>query len=170
MVNKIYINPETAVTWTNSGGDELMDLGAGGGADGVVMGSFLDLGSAARSEFYMYELTIDGFDTAPVIGESVLLYLSFSNATTNFDGNPTTDPTTSAEGTMTTDQLRNLLGPIAAASVYSTTAANELKVSGTVRIPFHYVSPVVHNDTADKLLSTSDAHTFILTPIPPELQ
>lgn len=170
MVNKLYINPETAITWANSGGDELLDLGGtGGGADGVVMGSFLDLGSAARSEFYMYELTIDGFDTAPVIGESVLLYLAFSNATTNFDGNPTTDPTTTAEGTMTTDQLRNVL-LLDAASVYSTTAANELKISGTVRIPFRYVSPVVHNNTVDKLLSTSDAHTFILTPIPPELQ
>jgi hypothetical protein len=32
------------------------------------------------------------------------------------------------------------------------------------------VSPVVHNNTADALLSTSDAHKVTLTPIPPEVQ
>ncbi len=168
MVNKLFINPETSITWTDSGGDELLDLG-GLVADGVVMGSFLDLGSGARSSEYWYELTIDGFDAGPIVGESVLLYLSFSNATTNFDGNPTTDPTATAQGTMTADQLRNVL-QLDAAVVYSVTAANELKVSGRVFIGARFVSPVVHNDTIDVLLGTSDAHKFVLTPIPPELQ
>jgi hypothetical protein len=170
MVNKLYINPETAIDWSDAttGGAELMDAG-GLAADAVVMGSFLDRGAGAQPADYMYEVTIDGFDTAPVVGESVLFYLSFSNATTNFDGNPTTDPTTTAEGTMTTDQLRNVK-LVDAASVYSTTAANELKVSGIIHIPHRYVAPVLHNNTADALLSTSDAHKVVLTPIPPELQ
>jgi hypothetical protein len=170
MVNKLYVNPEASRTWTDAatGGDELLDLG-GLAADGVVMGSFHDLGVAPRSEFYMYELFIDSFDTVPVIGQGILAYLSFSNTTTGFDGKPTTDPTTTAEGVMTADQLRNCLW-LDGALVYSTGVGNEMKISGKVRIPFRYVSPIVHNDTDDPFDSTSESHSFILTPIPPELQ
>lgn len=168
MPNKIYINPETSTTWTDAGGDKLLDLG-GLAANGTVMGALLDLGATARAEHFMYELTIDGFNSAPVVGESVMLYLAFSNATTNFDGNPTTDPTAVAQGTITVDQLRNVMFA-AAASVYSTTAADELKISGVVDIPHRYVSPVIHNDTTTALLSMADAHKFVLTPVPYEVQ
>ena len=59
---------------------------------------------------------------------------------------------------------------LGSASVQTTTAADNLIISGLVNIPFRYVSPVVHNNTADALLGTSDAHKFILTPVPPEVQ
>lgn len=168
MTNKIYINPETTITWLNTGGDLDMDLG-GLAADAVQMGAYSDRGAAARSQDYAFELLIDGFDTAPVVGESVDLYFAQSNATTNFDGNPTTDPTAVAEGVMTVNQLRNTMF-VGSAIVYSTTAADELKITGVVRLTSRFISPVVHNNTADVLLGTADAHSLILTPIPQEVQ
>lgn len=166
--NKVYIAPETAIVWTDSGGDELLDLG-GAAAGTSTMGSFADLGPSSRSEYYNFELLIDGFDTAPVVGESVDLYFSQSIATTNFDGNPTTDPTTSAEGTITIDQLKNCMF-VGSAVVYSTTVTDELKSTGIVRLTSRYVSVVVHNNTADALESTSETHKVTLIPIPPEVQ
>jgi len=168
MANKVYIAPETTITWLDTGGDLDCDLG-GLAADGGQMGAYHDMGAASHAEQCEIELLIDGFDTAPVVGETVDLYLSFSNATTNFDGNPTTDPTTTAEGTMTTAQLKNCLF-VGSVVVYSTTAGDELKSTFIVRIPSRYVSPVVHNNTVDALLSTADAHSIKLTPCPPEVQ
>ncbi len=91
------------------------------------------------------------------------------NATTVFDGEPTTDPTDTVEGTMTAAQIRNTMF-IGAAVVWSTVQGNELKISGRTRIVHRYVSPVVYNNTADALESTSEFHFFRLTPIPPEIQ
>ena len=159
----------STTTWTDTGGDKLMDLG-GLASDGLVMGAFLDLGASPRTTLYSFELTIDGFDTAPVVDEIVTLKFSMSNATTNFDGNPTTDPTTSAAGTITAAQSKNLQVFGGVASVYSTTAGDELKISGIVELFGRYVSPVIENETADALLSTADAHTLILTPISQDIQ
>lgn len=168
MANKIYINPETVIEWLNTGGDLDMDLG-GLAADGVQMGAYHDQGAGVRAHRWGFELLIDGFDTAPVVGRSVHLFISQSITTTNFDGNPTTDPTDTAEGTMTVNQLKNCL-PSDSAIVYSTTAGDELKVTGEVIITSRYFSPVIHNDTADALLSTADAHSLKMWPLPDEIQ
>jgi len=168
MPNKIYVAPETTLTWTDTGGDELLNLSSLAPA-GVAMGSFADLGAASRSEWYELEVFIDGFDTAPVVGETVDIYISQSNGTTGFDGSPSTDPTTSAQGTMTVNQLKNCLY-VGSLSVYSTTAADNLRGRFIVRLPARYVSLLVHNNTVDALLGTLDAHTLKLTPIPPEVQ
>ena len=158
----------TATVWTDTGGDKLLDLGSLA-ADAVAMGAYLDLGASPRPTWHTFELLIDGFDTAPVVGETVLLYFSQSIATTNFDGNPTTDPTATVQGTITKDQLKNCLGPFIA-RVYSTTAGDELKITGKVELLGRYVSPIVHNSTADALLGTSDAHKLTLIPINDDIQ
>lgn len=169
MANKVYINPETIIEWLNTGGDLDMDLG-GLAAAAVQMGAFHDQGAGARSHRWAFEFLVDGFDTAPVVGETVLLYISQSVATTNFDGNPTTDPTPTAEGTMTVAQLKNCSVPIGIVSVYSTTAGDEIKITGEALITSRYFSPVVHNNTADALLSTADAHSLKMWPLPDEIQ
>ena len=145
-----------------------MDCG-GLAADAVRCGSFHDLGASPRSEWYEVEFLISGFDTAPVVGEGVDLYFTQSLATTGFDGSPSTDPTDTVEGTVTVDQLKNLLF-IGSAIVVSTTAADDLRMRAVVRLTSRYAAPVVHNNTADALLSTSDAHMVTLTPIPQEVQ
>lgn len=169
MANKIYVNPETIIEWLNTGGDLDMDLGSLA-ADGVQMGAYHDQGAGVRSRRWGFELLVDGFDTAPVVGESIPLFISQSLATTNFDGNPTTDPTAIAEGTMTVAQLRNLGAPIGIAIVYSTTVGDELKITGECNITSRYFSPVVHNNTADALLGTADAHSLKMWPLPDEIQ
>lgn len=168
MASKIYVAPETTIIWTDTGGNKLLDLGALA-ADAVAMGAWLDLGSGSRAIDYEIELFINGFATAPIIGDSIDLYLSQSNAETGFDGVPSTDPTATVEGTMTVAQLVNtkVAGSV---TVVSTTAGDNLKNRFIVRLPARYVSPVVHNNTADALLGTADVHTVKLTPIPLEGQ
>ena len=162
MANKVYINEETAKTWTDTGGDYTIDLGSLA-ADAVRVGAQGDLGAAPRSDQYSWKLVIDGFDTAPVVGETVDLYLAFSDGI-YVDGDVGT-----SDAAGSTNDLANLLF-IGAASVQTTTAADNLIISGVCQIAQRYVSPVIHNNTADALLGTSDSHKFILTPVPPEVQ
>ena len=168
MVNKVYINPETKIDWTDdtTGGDYTLDLGTNGGAGVVAVGDVGDLGAAPRSEWYEWKLVIDGFDTAPVVGEKVDVYLSYSDqaGAGREDGDVGV-----TSGTGATNDLPNL-DYLGSAFVQTTTAGDELIVSGKVRITSRYVIPVVHNDTADALLSTADAHHFELVPVPPEIQ
>ena len=163
MANKVYTQQETAIAWTDAGGDYTMDLG-GLAADAVRVGAQGDLGAAPRADRYGWQLVIDGFDTAPVVKETVDLYLAFS-----FDGTDIDGDVGASDAAGDKNDLPNLL-PLKPAVVASTAAADKLIVSGVVEIVARYVSPVVHNNTADDLLSTSDAHTFKLWPTPPEVQ
>ena len=162
MANKVYIAEETAKTWTDTGGDYTLDLGSLA-ADAVRVGAQGDLGAAPRADQYQFKLVIDGFDTAPVVGETVDLYLAFSDGT-YVDGDVGT-----ADAAGFTADLPNLMYA-GSASVQTITAGDNLIISGLVQITQRYVSPVVHNNTADALLGTADAHKFILTPVPPEVQ
>lgn len=162
MPNKVYINPETPIVWTDTGGDYTLDLG-GLAADAVRVGGQGDLGAAPRASWYEWRFVLDGFDTAPVVGETVDIYLATSDGT-NHDGDIGT-----SDSAGTTAILPNLIF-LGSAVVQTVTAANEVIVSGIVQIFARYVSPVIHNNTADALLSTADAHKFILTPIPEEVQ
>ena len=170
MPSKSYQAVETARTWSDTGttSDELADLGSLA-SDGVVMGSYWDLGASPRADIYEVEMFIDGFDTAPVVGQIVELWIAQSNATTGFDGQPTTDPTDTVEGTMTIAQAENCTFACAA-RVYSTTAGDELQKRATVRLTGRYIAPVIINRTDDALLGTSDAHLITITPIPQEGQ
>src|SRR6056300_667358 len=162
MANKVYIAEETAKTWTDTGGDYTLDLGSLA-PDGVRVGAQGDLGAAPRADQYMFKFVVNGFDTAPVVGETVDLYIATS------DGNFVDGDVGTADAAGFTADLPNLMY-LGSASVQTTTASDNLIISGLVNIPFRYVSPVVHNNTADALLGTSDAHKFILTPVPPEVQ
>lgn len=162
MVNKVYINPETAVTWSDTGGTNVLDAG-GLAADAVRVGARHDFGASARAEEFEWRVNVDGFDTPPVVGERVDFYLATSDGTYE-DGDVGT-----ADALGATTDLPNLTY-LGGAVVQTTTAADELHASGHIRITARYVSFVVHNNTADALLSTADSHQFILTPVPSEVQ
>jgi hypothetical protein len=168
MANKIYGQVETAISWQVSGGDEVMDLGnTTGAADGVEVGAYHDWGAAPRSFDYMWFMDIDGFDTAPVVGETVDLYVTVSEDATLWSGPES--PSDAARGAGVVNRLPNLLY-VGSAMVRSVTAGDNLVASGRVHIPQRYFAPVVHNNTADKLLSTADAHEVRFYPIPLEVQ
>ena len=168
MASKSYQQAETATTWTDTGGDKAMDLG-GLASGAAVCGAYLDLGVAPRADIFEGRLYIDGFDTAPVVGQVVEVRFTESNATTGFDGAPTTDPTVTVAGTITAAQAENCtFGGVA--RVVSTTAADNLQAKFRVKLTSRYVAPVIVNRTDDALLSTADAHTLVLTPIPQESQ
>jgi len=162
--SKTYVLEETAHTWSDAvtGGDDTLDLG-GLATLGVRQGDQWDRGASAVPFWYEWRLIIDGFDTAPVVGERVNAYLGFSDGT-NHDGDLGT-----ADAAATTVALPNLMF-IGSATVQTVTAANELIVSGDVLIIARYVTPVIENKTVDSFLSTSDAHKFILTPHSPQGQ
>jgi len=168
MANKVLIQVETTISWKVSGGDEVIDLGStNGAADGVEVGAYHDWGVAPRSGWYMWFMDIDGFDTAPVIGESVDLHVTVSEDETLFTGPEA--PGDTSRGAGNTDRLKNLWF-LDSAIVWSTTASDNLTVSGIAFIPQRFFAPVVHNNTADKLLSTADAHEIRFIPIPNEIQ
>ncbi len=112
---------------------------------------------------------IGGFDTAPIVGEAVALWITQSKTGVDFDGRVTTDPTSTVEGVATAEQAGNCL-PAGGVRVYSITAADELQCRRVVRLTGRYVAPIIINHTQDALLSTSDSHKVILTPIPQEAQ
>lgn len=169
MPNKVYNADETSKVWTDdtTGGDYTLDLG-GMLTNVVRAGDIGDLGASPRATLYRWTLVIDGFDagTPPVVGDHVDLYLAFSHDGTQ----ATTDGDLSGtDGNSDTATLMNLM-PLGSAVVQTNTAANELVCSGVVEIFHRYVIPVVHNNTVDTLLGSADAHKFILTPVPPEIQ
>ena len=168
MANEVYQKHGTAITWTDSGGDEELDIG-GLAADGTLGGSYYDRGDLSTTpapDEFEWVMTIDGFDTAPVVGETVDLYFAQGSSTTVFDGQVTSNPTDTVDTATgpTTDMLKNMMYA-GSCVVHSTTAADELIARGVVRFTSRYFFPVVHNNTADALLSTADAHTVVLTPI-----
>lgn len=169
MPNKVYQAPETTITWADTGGDELLDLG-GLAADGVAMGSYFDMGAGSKAQEVEWEIHISGFDAQPVIGETINLFVSQSNVASAFDGAPSADPTDTVQGSMTTDQKANLGAPAGIVQATSTSCGDNLQARFKGIITGRYVSPVIHNDTADILQSASDTHTIKMTRIPPEIQ
>ena len=163
MVNKIFQAAETAITWRNTGGTNLLTLtsvAAGAGRQGARH----DLGTAARSPLFMWRAFVK-FATVPVVGETVDIYLITSDGTNPDNDDGTGDIAVSAE-----DKLRNLklIGSIIVdeASISPTFVAS----GGPIIIPDRYVHPAIWNSTADALSATAADHGFDLTPVPREVQ
>lgn len=160
MPNLILVAPQTPVIWT-SGGTPDLDLN-GLAADAVRVGQQLDRGAGSIPQWFEWFLHIDGFNTAPVVGETVDSWFAFSDGT-NIDGE-----VGAADAPGTTPSLR-ALHFLGSNPVLTTTAGDNLNTSGKVRITSRFVSPVTHNNTADALLSAA-AHSFTLIPVPQEIQ
>lgn len=169
MPNKIYQANESAIEWTDSGGDEALDLG-GLAADAGRVGEFHDFGASSRSRLYAWMLVIDGFDTAPVPGEQIDVYWAESaEASTATTSGPVAYNASADAALSDTSLLRNLRY-LGSANIHSTTAGDDVIAEGLLEVNHRYGAPVIHNNSADALLSTSDSHRFIITPIPPEVQ
>lgn len=161
MANLVYVKRETPVVWTDAGGDlviTLNNLAAGA----VRLGARKDWGAGSTSEWYEWRCTVQ-FETAPVVGQTVDIYLSTS------DGAEEDGQLGAADAAADTDSIRNMkfVGSVA---VTSTDADHAMTASGVCRITTRYVSPCIYNHTADNLRADNDASEITLTPIPPEVQ
>jgi len=162
MAYKVYIARETPIVWSDTAGDLAMtlnNLAAGAGR----VGAQKDFGAGSTAEWYSWRLTVQ-FATAPVVGETIEIYLSTSDGTEE-DGQEGT--ANAALGS--TNSLKNmrLIGVLV---VTSTNASHDMTASGICRIDTRYVCPVIYNNTADNLKATNDTSEFTLTPIPAEVQ
>lgn len=166
MPNKVYIAPETAITWRNTGGSAALTLtsvAASAGRQGAHYS--LDGGTGAdRSGYYMWRAWVK-FATTPVVGEVVELYLKTSDGT-----HPDNDDGTGDIAVSSSDKLKNLL-PIGVIIVDEASTTPEFVASGgPVFIGSDDVAPVFWNATADALSATASDHGFDLIPVPPEIQ
>ena len=168
MPNEILQNQGTVITWADSGATHvitLKGLTSGAGRQGVEHDFGVD---AVPARFaWLAQVQFDGA-TAPVVGESVDIYLKTAPDGDNYDNDDGdgTDAAVSAE-----DKLTNLtyLGSII---VDEAAADVPMQASGIIEIAAEKVAPVFWNGTADTLdddASTTDLK-FRLIPAPLEVQ
>lgn len=165
MPNKVYIIPETAITWLASAGTETLTLTSVAASAGR-QGALHDFGTSARAGGFIWRAWVK-FATTPVVGETVRIYWKSSDGTHPDNDDGTGDAAVSAE-----DKLRNLklLGVIV---VDEASTTPEFAASGYLPEEWsahRYGAPVFWNATADALSSTAGDHGFSLTPVPAEIQ
>jgi len=168
MPNEILQNQGTVITWADSGATHaitLKGLASGTGRQGAEH----DFGVAAVAARFAWLAQVQ-FDsaTAPVVGETVDIYLKTAPDGDNYDNDDGdgTNIAVSAE-----DKLKNLtyLGTII---VDEAVVDVKMQKSGIIEIAAEKVAPVFWNGTADTLdddACTTD-NKFSLIPVPFELQ
>lgn len=162
MANKVYVAPGTAITFCDSGGDAvitLQNLAAGVGR----LSARYDRGTGSLPARY-HVRGVFQFETAPVVGEVVEVWIAESDGT-YADGGVGT-----ADAALTAGQRLNLKFAAITKAQTTDTATNFI-ASGVVEIYSRYVSIGVWNaSAADALENTANACRVILTPIPDEIQ
>lgn len=151
--------PETAITFTDTGStpDNVITLTSLATVSGRQSAQH-DFGTSARAYQFNWRAYVQ-FATAPVVGETVDIYVKTSDGTHADNDDGTGDLAVSAE-----DKLKNLqyIGSI---SVDEAVADIEMVASGTVNLTHRYVQVVFWNATVDSLTATASEHGFILEPV-----
>lgn len=162
MANKIYYNPETAITFKDSGGSAVLTLQNLGFGVGRISARY-DRGAGSKPMRHRWTGVFQ-FETAPAIGETIEIYLAASDGT-YVDGTVGT-----ADAALTSDKRRNLklVGTVV---VDTTSTGTDIVRSGTCEIVSRYISGGVWNGSAgDNLKNTANASMIIFEPIPDEIQ
>jgi hypothetical protein len=162
-----YMRTETATVWTDTGGDKLLNLNSMTGSGTVKMGAYLDLGAGSKADTYELEVVINGFDSVHSASDLVEVWFAQSDDATAFDGQPTTAPTATVQGTITSGQIRNCL-PLGSLKAVGTAAAGVLQKRFIVKLVGRYVAPIIVNNSTFSL--GASAHSLTLTPVPSEGQ
>ena len=150
----------TPIVWSDSGADLVMTLN--NLAAGVArIGAQKDLGVGATDETFTVRLTVQ-FETAPVIGETVDVYVSTSDGTEEDGQEGVADANLG-----TVESLKNMI-LVRSLVVTSTDLNHDMTVSGVARITTRYFSPVVYNNTADNLKATANVSEITFTPVIPQ--
>ncbi len=165
-IKKILVSPETKIRWQDSGADEVMTL-ASLGASAGQNGALHDFGAAPRASRYHYKFRCQ-FNTVPVVGETVDLYIREASLETSAT-DPTNDDGTGDVALSSTDKLRNLLA-LRSLAVDEAATAGIMSVEGIFETAARHFGPVVFNAAADILHATAANNYFEVTPIPDEIQ
>lgn len=163
MANKVYVAPETAITFKSSGGSATITCTSVATGAGRISAQY-DRGAGSKPGRYKWRAKIVTASAATA-GRVVELYLSTSDGTIQ-DG----ELGTSDAAVSDADYRRNLqfIGVVAADD--SAGAGNIYLGSGVCEIFDRYISLVVWNDSGQSLSSTATDCEFSLTPVPDEIQ
>jgi len=164
MANEILVKPGTAITWKDSGGTNvitLQNLGFGAGRVGAVY----DKGAGAQEAWFHVHFVIQ-FETAPIVGEVVELYML------NHDGTNVPGNVGLIDAAVTVANKRNNFhAPLIVVSAEAATADLNYETTGLAYLPMRYISPVVWNASAgDNLQNTANINVITMTPLVDELQ
>ena len=165
MPTQINFEQETTIRWQDSGADETMTLASLGAAAGRN-GALHDWGVQPRSSRFHWKFRCQ-FDTAPVVGESLQLYLREAGM-----GTSATDPTNddgTGDTAMATDKERNLrfIGTLV---VDEAATGIVMSAEGEFESYARFSAPSVRNNTVDALHATVASNYFEITPVPDEIQ
>ena len=163
MANKIYRAVETAITFRDSSGDVVITLQNLAFGVGRVSAQ-KDRG--ANSQPKLHEVIgVFQFETAPVVGEQIELYL-FQSDGTYVDGTVGT-----SDAALASDKRRN--GLFIGAVIVDTTSTGTDIIARFSDVPItsRYYSIGVWNGSAgDNLKNTANTSRVIVTPMPDEIQ
>ena len=161
MANKVYTAFETAITWRDTGGTELLtatSLGAAAGRQGALH----DFGTTSRSRRGRWRAYLKPGATR-VVGEVIRVYWKTGDGTHYDNDDGTGDIAVSAE-----DKLRNVaqIGAI----IIDENAAVDMSAGGEFEFSDRYGGPILWNATANALSATAADFGFDWQPVPDEIQ
>ncbi|MFZ5829120.1 MAG: hypothetical protein ACOY3P_03495 [Planctomycetota bacterium] len=162
MANKVYRAIETAIRFKDSDATYTLTLNNLAATTGGRISDRVDRGAGSLPRRYRWKAVMQ-FETAPVVGEHVAIYIAQSDGT-NADGN-----VGSSDAALTAAVAANL-DCIGIVRVQTTDADSSMIASGVCTIDERYYSVGVLNKTADNLRAENDYSWVELTPIPDELQ
>lgn len=157
MTSKVYMLPETAITFKSSAGTVAFTPTSLATVSGRQSAQH-DFGTSARAYIFNWRAYVK-FATTPVVGETIDIYAKTSDGTHIDNDDGTTDLAVSS-----IDKLKNLTY-IGSITVDEASATPEFSAPGTVELTHRYFQVVFWNATADSLSSTAADNGFILEPI-----
>jgi len=171
MANLIYRNRETTLWFVPAAAAQAEDyafevhnLAAAAGRQSAPC----DLGEGAVAALYEWRAFVQ-FATAPVLGETVDIYLKTMGSSASATAHPDNDDGTGEAAVSAIAKLSNLqwIGSIV---VDEAVADIEMVASGEVFIIARAFNVVFWNRTADALTNDVDENGFMLSPVPMEIQ
>jgi hypothetical protein len=171
MANLIYRNRETTKWFVPAAAAQAEDAAFEVQSLATLTGrqsGQIDLGEDAVSGIYEWRAFVQ-FATAPVIDETVDIYIKTAGSSASATAHPDNDDGTSEGAVSAEDKLKNLyyIGSIVVDEIV---ADVEMVASGTVYITARAIQVVFWNATADALTSDVDENGFMLSPVPDEVQ
>jgi len=171
MANLIYRNRETTLWFVPAGATQAEDAVFEVDSLGTLAGrqsAQLDLGEGAVSAMYEWRAFVQ-FATAPVIDETVDIYIKTAGDDSAATTHPDNDDGVGDAAVSAEDKLKNLhyIGSIV---VDEAVADVEMVASGTVYITARAIQVVFWNATADALTADENENGFMLSPVPDEIQ